>query len=160
MILLVWPLMAAATESFSAGTEPAAKVDYSQSNSTEWHISTRQEPVEEATAVETSALTIRVYDGFGRFAPFRGRRPAVGVDVTSEIEHCPDGNDRISRMNIGGWMYEVDGDCSDYSRQSKVSVIYVTNPDTESQQTVTAIKEDGSMHCDEVTKRCRIVTSD
>jgi len=136
------------------------KIVYEQNNSSGWHISTREEPPEQETAVETSALTIRVYDGFGRFRPFRGQRPAVGVDVTTEIERCPDGNDRISRMNIGGWMYDVEGDCSDYSRQSKVSVIYVTNPNTQTGQTAAVIKEDGSMRCDEETKRCRIVTSD
>ncbi len=76
----------------------------------------------------------------------------MGIDVTAEIEKCLDDNDRISALNIGGWLYEVDGDCSDDDRRRRVSVSEVSaeNGKEKAGEVI--------MHCDPATWRCRIAS--
>jgi len=96
-------------------------------------------------------LTIRVYEGFGRLQPYYGDEPAYGVDVTAEIEKCPDGNDRIRALNIGGWLYEVDGDCPDSHRGKRVAVSQAGRENN------TTEPDEAVLRCDPATWRCRTI---
>jgi hypothetical protein len=124
---------------------------YSRSVSTGWQGATRNDAARDQMPRPKSSLTIRAYEGFGRLRPYYGDEPAYGVDVTAEIEKCPDGNDRISALNIGGWLYEVDGDCSDDRRRTRISV------SQEEQEKDEETSGEAVMRCDPATWRCRTV---
>jgi len=146
--------------SISVGAdEPDTKViaatpgtSYSRSAPAGWQGATRQNDAHDKMPRPKSSLTIRAYEGFGALQPYYGDEPAYGVDVTAEIEKCPDGNERISALDIGGWLYEVDGDCSDYGRRKRISV-------SEASRENDAEKSGEAMLlCDPETWRCRMVS--
>lgn len=117
---------------------------YSRSVPGAWRGATKSKDAGEKKPGPSSSLTIRIYEGIENFRPYYGDEPAYGVDVSAEIEHCPDGHDRIRVLNIGGWLYEVDGNCSDHSRWSGASA------DGDG-------RNEHVMHCDPATWRCRTV---
>ncbi len=119
-----------------------------------WRGATRSGETQSRLPRPTSSLTIRTYKGFGDFRAYTGDDLAYGVDVTAEIETCPDGNDRISALNIGGWLYEVDGDCSDYGRQAPTAI------SDEEQNVDERNLSEAVMRCDPATWRCRTSDSD
>ena len=129
---------------------------YSVSAPAGWQASTRQDEPREKIPRPTSSLTIRAYEGFRTLRPFYGDIPAYGINITSEIEHCPDGNDRISALNIGGWFYKVDGDCSDHHRRSRITVSD-GNGKNDAAISDESKPDDAVIHCDPATERCRIV---
>jgi len=99
-------------------------------NSSGWNTSLRgKQPEDDGEGVEPgpSELTMTVYDrrrgrgkGFGPVVDDRGRR--MEMDVTSELETCPDGNTRVKAVRIGAWRYRVDGSCEDFRRGGHISV--------------------------------------
>ena len=123
---------------------------YSRSASAGWNISTGNDATAEKMPRPKSSLTIRAYEGFRTLRPYYGNRLAYGVDVTAEIEACPNGTDRISTLNIGGWLYEVDGDCSDYQGRTKISV-------SKQEQTNNEESAEAVLNCDPATWRCRTI---
>jgi len=134
---------------------------YSRSSPTGWTSTTGKEEIVEKIPRPKSSLTIRAYEGFGTLLPYIGDEQAYGVDVTAEIEKCPNGTERISALNIGGWLYEVDGDCSDYQRRSRVSVSAAGQANSAEENSPEEInaEEPGEpvLHCDSVTWRCRTI---
>ncbi len=128
---------------------------YSRSSPTGWTASTSKPTGEEESVAKsarpTSSLTIRAYEGFGTLRPYIGDQQAYGVDVTAQIEKCANGTDRISALNIGGWQYEVDGDCSDYRHRSRVSV------STNGQTIAKEASGEPVLRCDPATSRCRAI---
>lgn len=88
------------------------------------HGNQRQQSPEPAMEPGMSELTMTVYGGTGRgFGPVLNRRGiAVGLDVTTEMETCPDGNTRINALVIGTWRYKMDGGCDDFRRGGHISV--------------------------------------
>ncbi len=124
---------------------------YSHSAPAGWQGATRQEDTHDKIPRPKSSLTIRAYEGFGVLRPYYGNDPAYGVDVTAEIENCPDGNNRISSLNIGGWLFAVDGDCSDYHRSKRVSVSAIDDGKDEE------MSDEAVMDCDPATWRCRMI---
>jgi len=125
---------------------------YSRSATTGWNTTTGNDDAVEKMPRPKSSLTIRAYEGFGTLSPYYGDELIYGVDITSEIEKCPNGTDRISALNIGGWFYEVDGDCSDYQRHTRVSA-------SGEEQAKNGAEESGEavLSCDPVTWRCRTI---
>lgn len=125
---------------------------YSRTVPAGWQGATRRDKESDGIPRPTSSLTIRAYEGFGKLEPFYGDEPAYGIDITAEIEECPDGEERISTLNIGGWLYEVDGNCSDDRRRKKD---YEPRASGENSGGVSGETE---MQCNPATWRCRIVT--
>jgi len=126
-------------------------MSYSRSAPTGWQTQTRKDITQDQTPRPKSLLTIRAYEGLGSLRPYFGDEPAYGIDVTAEIETCQGGSDRISALNIGGKLYEVDGDCSDNHRGTQVSVTREGRSNDE-QKTGEAL-----MRCDPATWRCRTI---
>ncbi len=124
---------------------------YSRSAPGGWRGATRSEDGHDKMPVSKALLTIRIYEGLETFRPYLGDEPAYGVDVTATIEQCPDGDDRISALTIGGRLYEVDGDCSNSVRRAGPPVSSAAAPAD------SAGAEDQVMRCDPATWRCRTV---
>lgn len=158
-VLAVLTVVAAGMVGFPvAADEPAEKViaqtpgtSYTRSAPTGWQSQTRHEDPHEKMPRPVSELTIRAYEGFTRLQSYYGDEPAYGVDVTAEIEKCPDGNDRIRALNIGGWLYAVDGDCSDNHRGKRAGV------SREGPENDTPPPGEAVMRCDPATWRCRTI---
>lgn len=125
---------------------------YSRSVPAGWQGATRRDDAREKMPRPGSSLTIRAYEGFRTLRPYYGEEPAYGVDVTAEIEKCPDGNDRISALNIGGWIYEVDGDCYDYRRRDSQDSVSQEERDASEERPAETV-----MRCDPATWRCRTI---
>ncbi len=122
---------------------------YSRSAPAGWRGATRSEEKRERISQPTSALTIRVYEGLETSNPYYGDDPAHGIDVLTEIENCPDGNARISVLNIGGWLYEVEGDCAHQGR-----LVGESPPES---ATAAGGSEEQVLRCDPETWRCRTI---
>jgi len=93
-----------------------------------------------------AVITVRVYERTGGLRPFVGDEPLVGIDVTAEIETCPDGNDRIGALHIGGRRYAVDGECP----AERVMPTDDLRKDSDERPA------EAELRCDPVTRRCRI----
>jgi hypothetical protein len=124
---------------------------YSRTVSSGWQGATRRNEAHDKMPRPKSSLTIRAYEGFEKLRPYYGDEPAYGIDITAEIEKCPDGDERISTLNIGGWLYEVDGDCSNYRLRKRVSESQASGENSQEKS------GEAEMRCDPATWRCRIV---
>ncbi len=135
LILAVAPASAGETttnQDSKINVQLGAASSKSETNSNSWNTSLRgKEPEDDGEGVEPgpSELTMTVYDrrrghgrgkGFGPLMDDRGRR--MEMDVTSELETCPDGNTRGKAVRIGAWRYRVDGSCEDFWRGGHISV--------------------------------------
>lgn len=149
VVTLAIDICVAADDSDSQVVAVTPGTSYSRSAASGWQASTQSDDVRDNTPRSKSLLTIRAYGGFENLRPYYGDELAYGIDVTSEIEECPDGNSRISALNIGGWLYEVDGDCSDYHRRSQISVSAKKQNNEEEKQ------DEAVMRCDPATQRCK-----
>lgn len=118
---------------------------YTHSEPEGWQGNTRREGLRDDHDPD-ALITVRVYERPGGLRPFRGDRPIVGVDVTAEIETCPDGNDRIGALHIGGRRYAVDG-------QRSAARDMPTDDGRQDDETPPAETE---LRCDPATWRCRI----
>lgn len=126
---------------------------YSRSAPAGWRAGTRVDDADEKIPRPKSLLTIRTYEGFGKLRPFYGAQPATGVNVTAEMETCPDGNTRISGLDIGGWLFAVDGDCSNNGQRLLSSV---SQPD-DGEEDEENQSDEPVLHCDPATWRCRTI---
>ncbi|MDP6413836.1 MAG: hypothetical protein QGG54_02170 [Gammaproteobacteria bacterium] len=77
--------------------------------------------------------------------------PQCFDDVQAEIETCPNGEKRISEINIGGWLYEVEGDCSDSHRRTRIPATATKG------EIVEETPGEAAMLCDPTTWRCRMM---
>lgn len=126
---------------------------YVRSTPAGWNAATRVDDAGEKMPRPKSALTIRVYDGFARLRPFYGARSATGVNVTAELETCADGNARISVLDIGGWLFTVDGDCAGERLGTTIPALPVDN-ESKDEENQAGTPE---LRCDPATWRCRTV---
>jgi len=118
-----------------------------------WSAATRVEDAGEKIPRPKSSLTIRAYEGFAGLRPYYGEQPASGVNVTAEMETCPDGNTRISALNIGGWLFAVDGDCSGGDlRSAPVSATAADDDEDAEDQAGKPV-----LRCDPANWRCRTI---
>ncbi len=152
ILLILFSISVGASEPDTKVIAATPSTSYSRSVPAGWQGATRRDEAFEKMPRPKSLLTIRVYEDFGALRPYYGNKPAYGIDVTAEIEKCLDDNDRISALNIGGWLYEVDGDCSDDDRRRRVSVSEVSaeNGKEKAGEVI--------MHCDPATWRYRIAS--
>lgn len=141
---------AAEPESEVIATTPGTS--YSRSAPAGWNVATRRDEETAENPPPKSMLTIRVYKGQDDVRPYYGDRQAYGIDITTQIEECPNGDKRISALNIGGWLYDVDGDCSD-QRPYRQTPVPEAGPDKEEGQA------EAVMQCDPSTRRCRVTGS-
>lgn len=137
-----------------------------QNNS--WGVSLRgnqqQQNQEQGVEPGLSELTMTVYGGVGRrgpgkaFGPVLDRRGvATGLDVTTELETCEDGNTRVNALRIGTWRYKMDGSCDDFRRGGHISVsldggstVITTRADDKKSQ-----GDNAQIRCDASTWSCR-----
>ena len=124
-------LLALALVGGSAGQvgaeEPSAdqaKLEYSQTEqSNGWSAGTRSSPRQRPVEPGPATLFLRVYDGARSFGPAYNRGgQALGLNVTGALETCQDGNTIVRALNIGGWSYQLDAECNDFSRGSRITV--------------------------------------
>ena len=141
------PVMAAEPESEVIAATPGTS--YTRSAPAGWRGATRRDEEITENPLPKSILTLRIYKGQDDVRPYYGDRQAYGIDITTQIEECPNGNKRISALNIGGWLYEVDGDCSD-KRLYRQTPASEAGLDKEEGQTKAV------MQCDPSTWRCRV----
>ena len=141
------PVVAAEPESEVVAATPGTS--YSRSAPAGWRGATRRDDETTEKPLPKSILTLRIYKGQDDVRPYYGDRQAYGIDITTQIEECPNGNKRISALNIGGWIYEVDGDCSDKRlyRQTPASGAEVDREEGQARAV---------MQCDPSTWRCRV----
>ena len=125
-ILLALTLVAASVGQVSA-EEPStdqAKLEYRQTEQRSgWSAGTRSRPRQRPVEPGPTTLFLRVFDGARSFGPvYDGRGQALGLNVTSALETCQDGNTIVRALNIGGWSYQLDAECRDFSRGSRITV--------------------------------------
>lgn len=137
------------------------KVSYSNGNTAgPWRASVSGRKSEDSGFAPNGQVTLRVYEGFNTFGPVFGHRhPAQAIDVTAQMETCANGNTRIRALNIGGWLYQVSGDCGDYHRGSDVTVNWgsgTTLTTTERRESADD-SNDKIIRCDPKTWNCRTV---
>ena len=138
------------------------KISYGRdANAGSWRASITGKESDDYGFEENGAVSLRVYEGFNTFGPVFGhRRSARAIDVTAQMETCSDGNTRIRALNIGGWLYQVSGDCGDFHRGSDVTVNWGSGA------TFTTVEpgshddrsNDKIIRCDPKTWNCRTVT--
>ncbi len=144
----------------------ASQAEQPQNNS--WGVSLRgnqqQQNQEQGVEPGLSELTLTVYGGVGRrergkpFGPVYDRRGrATELDVTTELETCPDGNTRVNALRIGTWRYKMDGSCDDFRRSGHISVsldggntVVTTRADDKKSQ-----GDNAQIRCDASTWTCR-----
>ncbi|MDJ0926765.1 MAG: hypothetical protein QNJ73_03855 [Gammaproteobacteria bacterium] len=152
----------AATAATATDTDESPKVSYNrQSSESGWSASVAGQDREPAVEPGESELTLRVYDGGRRFGPVYNRKGEfLAVDVTSEIETCPDGNTIIKALRIGSWRYRLDYKCEDFRRGTQITV---TRPDgstiiEQDAAAPTTSAESRVIRCDPASWTCRTVT--
>jgi hypothetical protein len=101
-----------------------AKLEYRQTEQRNgWSAGTRSRPRQRPVEPGPATLFLRIYDGARSFGPvYDGRGQALGLNVTSALETCQDGNTIVRALNIGGWSYQLDAECSDFSRGTRITV--------------------------------------
>ena len=146
----------------AADTDEPPKVGYNrQSSESGWSASVKGKTQRQAVEPGDSELTLRVYEGGRKFGPVYNRKGEfLAVDVTSEIETCPDGNTIIKALRIGSWRYQLDHKCEDFRRGTQITV---TRPDgsTVIEQDARAPRssaESRVIRCDSASWTCRTVT--
>jgi hypothetical protein len=88
-----------------------------------WSTQTRRSDAEQPVEPGDTTLFLRVYDGDRVFGPVLDDEGQVlGLNVTTALETCADGNTIVRALNIGGWEYRLDASCSDFSRGSRITV--------------------------------------
>ena len=166
-------LLATLAAAHAAASEPTEdrqkiRVQTGQSQSNDWSVSLRgnQQQRNQAEGVEPglSELTLTVYDRRGRrdrdktFGPVYNRRgEPTELDVTTELETCPDGNTRVNALRIGTWRYRMDGSCDDFRRGGHISVsldggstVITTRANEKKSQ-----DDSAQIRCDAATWTCR-----
>ena len=119
---LATSLPLAAQES-TAGTEDS-RVEVRRSEAGHgWSTQTRRSEQHRPVEPGESTLFLRVYDGDRVFGPvLDDEGQALGLNVTTALETCADGNTIVKALNIGGWNYSLDVSCSDFSRGSRITL--------------------------------------
>lgn len=136
-----------------AGDSP--KVGYSTGKTGAWSASAHGTPQAPATEPGPAEFTVRIFDGDGRIGPAYGRNgELMATDVTSEVETCADGNTRISALRIGSWRYQLDGDCDDGPRSTRITVKDGGRTIEQSTEKEAASSGSRVMHCDPATWSC------
>jgi hypothetical protein len=88
-----------------------------------WSTQTRRREERRPVEPGESTLFLRVYDGDRVFGPVLDEEGQVlGLNVTTALETCADGNTIVKALNIGGWHYSLDVSCSDFSRGSRITL--------------------------------------
>ena len=88
-----------------------------------WSTQTRRRDTRRPVEPGESTLFLRVYDGDRVFGPVLDDEGQVlGLNVTTALETCADGNTLVKALNIGGWQYSLDVSCSDFSRGSRITL--------------------------------------
>jgi hypothetical protein len=91
----------------SPGHAQTAVPDASDASATE-----ATAPREDAAATEATSVQLRVYRDLDQHRPsHRTDDTALGIDTTMDLATCPNGEQRIARMSIGGLPYETVPDC-------------------------------------------------
>lgn len=151
------------------GQQPRNSTENSQPPNESWNVSVRgdqaQRNQQEGVEPGMSELTMTVYGGrrdrrrggkpFGPVHDRRGR--ALEMDVTSELETCPDGNTRVSALRIGTWRYKMDGSCEDFRRSGHITVdLGGSNAVVTTQSNSKKSADDSAqIRCDPATRTCR-----
>jgi len=101
-----------------------SRIDVNRSDSAQsWSTQTRRSDKQRPVAAGETTLFLRVYDGDRVFGPVLDDEGQVlGLNVTTALETCTDGNTIVRALNIGGWNYSLDASCSDFSRGSRITV--------------------------------------
>jgi hypothetical protein len=117
-------LVVAVASAQEAGVTKDTRIDVRRTDSARgWSTQTRRGRKQRPVEPGETTLFLRVYDGDRVFGPVLDEEGQVlGLNVTTALETCADGNAIVTALNIGGWTYTLDVSCNDFSGGSRITV--------------------------------------
>jgi len=124
LLLVACTVVVAVGSAQETSVSDDSRIDVRRRDSAQgWSTQTRRSENERPVEPGDTTLFLRVYDGDRVFGPVLDDEGQVlGLNVTTTLETCADGNTIVRALNIGGWNYRLNASCSDFSRGSRITV--------------------------------------
>lgn len=112
-------------------------------------------PREDAAPAGETSVKLRVYRNLDEHGPsHRTDDTALAIDTTMDLVTCPNGEQRIARMSIGGLPHEGEPDCPDSAAEGSVRVDGGPKRTVKATAGTPSAQATAPTHCDPARWRC------